>query len=281
MIIVTGANGQLGHDVVSELISRKYKDVIGIDINDLDITDELAVKRYFIDKKPDAIIHCAAYTAVDKAEDNREICMDINVKGTHYLVDVAKQYNAKFMYISTDYVFDGTKNGVYETIDTPNPTSVYGMSKYLGELEAIGYEKHYIVRISWVFGKNGNNFVKTMLRLASERDFINIVDDQIGSPTYTYDLSKLLVDIIGSEKYGTYHATNEDKCSWFEFAKEIFNLTHSNIQLNPISTTEYPTRTPRPMNSLMSKQSLVNNGFSLLPPWKDALKRYLKEIEVI
>jgi dTDP-4-dehydrorhamnose reductase len=280
-VIVTGVKGQLGFDVVRELRARHYSNVLGIDVDDLDITNEQAVAEFMAINSPNVIIHCAAYTAVDKAEDNEDICMNVNVNGTRYLVNAARVHNAKIIYISTDYVFDGTTIGTYNITDTPKPKSIYGKSKYLGELETQKYNKHFIVRISWVFGKNGNNFVKTMLRLSKERQSLNVVADQIGSPTYTFDLSRLLVDMIETEKYGIYHATNEGECTWFDLTNEIFNLTKIGIPVHAITTDQYPTRAKRPMNSLMSKNSLDECGFKRLPHWKDALKRYLKEIEVI
>lgn len=280
-VIVTGVNGQLGYDVVRELKLRKYPNALGIDINDLDITDKDSVNSFMSKEKPDVIIHCAAYTAVDKAEDNKELVMNVNVLGTKNLIEQAKKLKAKFIYISTDYVFGGDKTCMYEVTDSINPKTVYGESKYLGELETKKHDKHFIVRISWVFGKNGQNFVKTMLRLGNERDYLNVVSDQIGSPTYTYDLSRLLVDMIETDKYGTYQATNEGKCTWYEFTKEIFRLSELTTKVSPISSSEYPTKAKRPMNSLMSKSSLDDNGFKRLPSWQDALERYLKEIEVL
>ena len=280
-IIVTGVNGQLGNDVLDLLQNLDYKDVIGIDINELDITDQSAVNDFFKLNKPDIIIHCAAYTAVDKAEDNVDMCMNVNVQGTKNLVDQARKYKSKFVYISTDYVFDGDKETPYTIEDSPSPKSIYGKSKLLGEIETRKYDHHFIIRISWVFGKNGFNFVKTMLRLGNEKDEINVVNDQFGSPTYTRDLSKLIVEIINTEKYGTYHATNEGTCSWYEFAKEIFDYTKNPIIVHPINTEKYPTKAKRPKNSVLDKSSLDRNGLKRLPEWKDALKRYLKEIEVI
>jgi len=280
-IVVTGVNGQLGFDVVRELNKRNYIDVLGIDINDLDLTNEKEVKQFMHHNKPDVIIHCAAYTAVDNAEDNEKICYDVNVNGTKYLIESAKELDAKFVYISTDYVFSGDKDEEYLVEDIPNPKSIYGKTKYLGEVETQKHLKHFIIRISWVFGKNGNNFIKTMLRIGKEKDELNIVSDQMGSPTYTYDLSKLIADMISTEKYGIYHATNEGVCSWFEFAQKIFEYSNMSIKLNPITTEQYPTKANRPKNSVMSKKNLVDNGFELLPSWQDALKRYLKEIEVI
>lgn len=280
-IVVTGVKGQLGHDVVNELKKRQYIDVFGIDIEDLDITDADSVVRYFDSIRPNVIMHCAAYTAVDKAEDNEEICNRVNVTGTKHLVQAAQKHDSKFVYISTDYVFDGDKEKPYEVTDKPNPMSVYGKTKYLGELETLKYTKHFIVRISWVFGKNGFNFVKTMLRLGKEKPQLGVVNDQFGSPTYTYDLSRLLVDMIETSKYGIYHATNEGTCTWFDFTKEIFRISGIEIPVLPIESSQYPTRAMRPKNSVMSKDSIDQNGFMRLPNWKDALERYLKEIEVI
>lgn len=280
-IIVTGVKGQLGYDAVRELKTRKYNDVLGIDIDDLDITNQKNVEIFMEQQKPDVIIHCAAYTAVDRAEDNKDVCMNVNVNGTKYLVEQAKKHKAKFVYISTDYVFDGKKDNPYEVEDKPNPQSVYGLSKYLGEVETRKYDKHFIVRIAWVFGRNGNNFIKTMLRLGKERDSLNVVNDQIGSPTYTFDLSRLIVDFIETENYGTYHATNEGKCTWYDFAKEIFEKANISIDLKPIQSNQYPTKAKRPQNSQLNKRILDTRGFNRLPDWKDALQRYLKEIEVV
>ena len=280
-IVVTGIRGQLGHDIVNELISNGYRDIVAIDIEHLGITKATDVEAFFKENKPSVIIHCAAYTAVDNAEDNEEIAMNVNVQGTKNLVLEAEKYGAKLLYISTDYIFDGENMEPYEIFDLPNPLSIYGKSKYLGELETIKYSRHFIIRISWVFGKNGKNFVKTMLKLGNEMDSLSVVSDQVGSPTYTYDLAKLVLEIVNTEKYGIYHATNEGFCSWYDFAKEIFKLTNNNIYVNPISSNQYVTKAKRPMNSRLSKASLIENGFQQLPHWKDALKRYLKEIEVI
>ena len=278
-IIVTGVKGQLGYDVVRELKSRHYNDVV--DIDDLDITNKKAVELFFASNNPDAIIHCAAYTDVDKAEDNKELCFGVNIYGTKNLVQQAIKYNSKFIYISTDYVFDGKKDSAYEVSDETNPLSIYGLSKLLGEIETRNVKKPFIIRTSWVFGKNSNNFVKTMLSLGNEKEEINVISDQIGSPTYTYDLSRLLVDMIGSDQYGTYHATNEGECSWYEFTKEMFKIANIKSKVNPIHSFEYPTRAKRPMNSRMSKRALDTHKFNRLPSWKDALQRYLNEIEVI
>ncbi|MDR2600792.1 MAG: dTDP-4-dehydrorhamnose reductase [Oscillospiraceae bacterium] len=295
MIIVTGAAGQLGTDVVRELEKRNIPH-IGIDIADVDITDEVEIKNYFIEinGKYDiqSVIHCAAYTAVDKAEDEPELCYKVNVVGTENIVKLCQEIGAEMIYISTDYVFDGKGDVPYE-IDSPKiPISVYGKSKLAGEKVVIeSLEKYYIVRISWVFGITGNNFVKTMLKLSETRDEINVVADQIGSPTYTVDLAKLLCDMIFSEKYGEYHATNEGFCSWAEFATEIMQINNANVadnsknydvkicKINPISTEEYPTKAVRPKNSRLSKSSLDENGFTRLPTWQDALERFINQLD--
>ena len=280
-IIVTGVNGQLGHDVVKELNKKDNYEVLGIDINDLDITNKLDVENFIFDTNPDIIIHCAAYTSVDDAEINKKLCYNVNFNGTKYLVNSAKMIDAKFVYISTDYVFSGNKKSEYTVDDKPDPRSYYGKTKYLGEIETLKHDKHFILRISWVFGKNGNNFIKTMLRLSKEKKVLKIVEDQIGSPTYTKDLSKLIVDIIDSDKYGIYNVTNEGNCSWYEFALKIFEYSKIQIKVYPILTDQFPTRAERPKNSLMSKKKLIKNGFEPLPSWEDALKRYLIEIGVI
>ena len=284
-ILVTGVNGQLGFDCVKELTNRGYKDVKGIDIKDLDITNKEDVFNYIKSYKPDVIMHNAAYTAVDKAELNYDDCYRVNSLGTKYIAEACKEVNAKMVYISTDYVFDGNKNGIYEINDHTTPLSVYGKTKLLGEeFVKSCLSKYFIVRISWVFGINGNNFIKTMLRLANEgKKELNVVNDQIGSPTYTADLAVLLCDMIETEKYGIYHATNEGYCSWYDFAKKIFELANKDIVVNPVTTEEYlklvKQQAKRPMNSKMSKLSLDKAGFNRLPSWDDALKRYLKEIK--
>lgn len=278
MILVTGANGQLGFDVIKELKKRNIE-CLGIDKEELDITDKDAVYDYIIKVNPECVIHCAAYTAVDKAEDEREVCYKVNVEGTENIVKACKKVNAKMIYISTDYVFDGQGNRPFEIDGNINPLSVYGETKYEGELKVKeNLDKYFIVRISWVFGLNGNNFVKTMLKLGKERESLNVVCDQIGSPTYTADLAPLLCDMVESEKYGVYHATNEGTCSWAEFAAEIMKKANLNCAINPIPTSEYKTKAMRPLNSRMSKKSLLDAEFQLLPRWDDALDRYLKEI---
>lgn len=280
-ILVTGVKGQLGFDVVKELYYRGYNNLVGIDIDDLDITDEQAVNNYFKSYHPNVIIHCAAYTLVDKAEDNPDQCYRVNVYGTKYLVEQAIKNDAKFVYISTDYIFDGNKKTPYEINDEPNPKSIYGKSKLLGEFESLKNDKHFIIRVSWVFGKNGNNFIKTILRLSKEKNELDIVSDQIGSPTYTVDLAKLIIEMIETDKYGIYHATNEGFCSWFEFANEICKVSNIDAKINSITSDQYFSKAQRPLNSTLSKYSLVKNGFMTLPDWQDALIRYLKEIEVI
>ena len=275
-ILVTGCSGQLGYDVVRRLEDLKI-DCLGASRKDFDLTNELDTKNFIKNYKPDAVVHCAAYTAVDKAEDERDICYRTNVLGTRYIARACKDIDAKILYISTDYVFDGKGDKPFEVKDIPNPINYYGKTKYEGELEVQKYvDKAVIVRISWVFGENGNNFVKTMLRLSRERRELSVVSDQIGSPTYTFDLAKLISDMITTEKYGIYHATNEGYCSWHEFASAIFDMADINIKLNPIRTEDYPTKALRPKNSRLSKKSLDLNGFQRLPHWKNALEEYIK-----
>ena len=280
-ILVTGVNGQLGFDICRELNQRGYTDVLGVDKDELDITNESKVRSFIKDYKPDVIMHNAAWTAVDLAEDMAEECEKVNVLGTRYLAEAAEEIGAKIVYISTDYVFDGNGDKYFEVDDLKAPLSVYGKTKYLGELEVQKCSKYFIVRISWVFGINGKNFVKTMLNLSKTKHELNVVCDQIGSPTYTYDLSKLLCDMIETEKYGVYHATNENVCSWFEFAKAIFEIAGVEMKINPVTTSEYGlTKAKRPLNSRLSKSSLDNAGFQRLPTWQDALTRYIKELKI-
>lgn len=279
MILVTGVNGQLGYDVVKELNKRNIE-CLGIDKEKLDITDSKAVKEYIIKLNPECVVHCAAYTAVDRAEDEEEICTKVNVDGTENIAKACKEIDAKMIYISTDYVFDGKGDKTFEVDGDKEPLSVYGKTKYAGELKVQEIlDKYFIVRISWVFGVNGNNFIKTMIRLGKEKESLNVVCDQIGSPTYTADLAPLLCDMVISEKYGVYHATNEGFCSWAEFAQEIMDRAELKCKINPIPTSEYPTKAVRPFNSRMSKKSLSENGFTLLPSWENALNRYLTEIK--
>jgi len=275
-ILVTGAKGQLGYDVMTAL-QKKGHIGIGVDIDEMDITKDEDVKGVIGEAKVDAVIHCAAYTAVDAAEENKELCIRVNVNGTRYIAEVCQDLDLKMIYISTDYVFDGTGERPWEPEDERHPLNVYGESKYLGELAVEELlKKFFIVRISWVFGENGNNFVKTMLKLAETREELNVVDDQIGSPTYTADLAKLLVEMVESEQYGHYHATNEGICSWYQFAVEIFRQTNREIKVNPVPSEMFKAKAKRPHNSRMNKKKLVENGFSLLPSWQDALSRYLE-----
>lgn len=277
-ILVTGVKGQLGYDVVREGESRGLE-MFGTDVDNMDITDAGQVKQVIEDYKPDAVIHCAAYTAVDAAEDNRELCRKINVDGTRNIAEVCKAMDIPMMYFSTDYIFNGQGENFWKEDDEKQPLNVYGQTKYEGELavqELI--QKHFILRISWVFGVNGNNFIKTMLRLGKERGAVGVVSDQIGSPTYTYDLAKLVIDMIQTDKYGAYHVTNGGLCSWYEFACEIFRQAGLDVKVTPLTTAEYPAKAARPFNSRMSKDKLVNAGFEMLPEWQDALKRYLNLI---
>ena len=277
-ILVTGVKGQLGFDVCRILSARGIENR-GVDIEDFDITDANAVNSYIENYRPTAIIHCSAFTAVDRAEDEIELCTHVNVDGPQNIALAARAVGAKMMYISTDYVFPGTGEHFYETNDATGPLSVYGKTKLMGE-EAVRAttDRHFIVRISWVFGKNGNNFIKTMLRLSETKTDLNVVCDQVGSPTYTYDLAGLLCDMIVTDRYGTYHATNEGTCSWAEFATEIMRQAGKSTVIHPIPSSEYPTRATRQLNSRMSKDKLEKNGFSRLPNWKDALARYLQEL---
>ena len=281
-IFVTGVNGQLGYELVKELNNIGYNNILAVDKDDVDITDENKVKEIIRNYKPDVIFHCAAFTAVDNAEDNKEVCYDINVNGTKYISEVAKELDAKMFYISTDYVFDGTKEGLYEIDDEINPKSTYGMTKYQGE-EVVKQNnlKHFVVRISWVFGINGNNFVKTMLKLAETRNELSVVADQFGSPTYTVDLAILLVTMMETEKYGTYHINNEGYCNWAEFAEFIFKVNDKKVNVKHITSEEYPQKAYRPRNSKLSKQSLDDNGFNRLPSWQDAVERYSKELKKV
>ncbi|MBR1931340.1 MAG: dTDP-4-dehydrorhamnose reductase [Lachnospiraceae bacterium] len=276
-ILVTGVKGQLGYDVVRELEKRGLE-AVGVDIEEMDITDADSVNRVIKETNPDAVIHCAAYTAVDAAEDHEELCRKVNVQGTQNIANVCKELDIKMLYISTDYVFSGAGERPWEPDDIRDPQSVYGRTKYEGELAVQNtLDKYFIVRIAWVFGINGKNFVRTMLQLAKTHDTLTVVNDQFGSPTYTYDLSKLLVDMILTEKYGIYHATNEGTCSWYEFACAIFEEAGLDIQVKPVTSEEYGAKANRPYNSRMSKEKLSENGFERLPDWRDALKRYILE----
>jgi len=284
-ILVTGAAGQLGHDVMEELARRGHEG-IGVDVAEMDITDAEACGQVIRAAAPDAVIHCAAWTAVDAAEDEENIAKvrAVNADGTRYIASVCRALGCKMMYISTDYVFDGQGDEPWQA-DCTNygPLSVYGQTKLEGELAVRELlDKHFIVRIAWVFGLNGKNFIKTMLNIGQKFDTLRVVNDQIGTPTYTYDLARLLVDMIETEKYGTYHATNEGGyISWYEFACEIFRQAGYSTRVLPVTTAEYGlSKAQRPFNSRLDKSKLAENGFVPLPDWKDALARYLKEIQV-
>lgn len=277
-VLVTGTKGQLGYDVVNELEKRGHT-AVAVDIEEMDITDAVSVERVIAEAEVEAVIHCAAYTAVDAAEDNVEICRRVNAEGTENIAKVCKKLDLKMIYISTDYVFDGEGVRPWEPDDERHPLNVYGQTKYEGELAVEKYlEKYFIVRIAWVFGVNGKNFIKTMLKLSETHEELNVVDDQVGSPTYTYDLAVLLVDMVESDKYGRYHATNEGLCTWYEFAKEIFRQAGVEVKVNPVTSDMFPAKAKRPKNSRMSKEKLDANGFHRLPTWQDALERYLSEI---
>ena len=277
-VLVTGINGQLGHDVAIVLKDRGI-DVLAPARSEMDITDKGAVDEYFEKNSPDAVIHCAAYTAVDKAEDETDLCRKVNVQGTGHIADNCSKTNIPMIYISTDYVFDGTGDRPWEPSDETSPINAYGLSKRDGETEVLRLEKYFIVRISWVFGINGNNFIKTMRRLSETREEVNVVDDQFGSPTYTKDLAHLLADMIVTDRYGTYHAHNEGVCTWADVAEETFRLSGLGTKVNRITTDQYPMKAKRPMNSRMSTDSLKENGFKLLPDWKDALSRFVSELD--
>lgn len=277
-VLVTGANGQLGYDVVKEL-QKQNIECYGATRKDFDLIDFEATERFIVNYMPDVVIHCAAYTAVDKAEDEKGLCYLVNASATENIAEICKKINAKMLYISTDYVFDGTKGGFYEVDDIPNPVNVYAKTKLLGE-QAVQkiLDKYFIVRISWVFGEHGNNFVKTMLKLAKERKELNMVADQYGSPTYTADLAPLLIVMIKTDKYGIYHVTNEGVCNWAEFAEEIFKISGMNVKINHITTAEYPTMAKRPLNSRLSKTKLVKNNFNTLPDWQVALNNFIDKV---
>jgi len=278
-VLVTGSKGQLGYDVINELNKRNYT-AIGVDIDDMDITDSVSVDSVISSEKPDAVIHCAAWTAVDLAESEAEKCTLVNKTGTENVINACKKIGAKLLYLSTDYVFNGNGTEPWKPYDERSPLNVYGKTKYEGELAVEKYEKHFIVRIAWVFGKNGKNFVKTVLNLAKSHDTLNFVDDQIGTPTYTYDLARLLVDMIETEKYGKYHATNEGGfISWYDFVLEILRQAGINGKtVNPVTSEQFKAAAKRPYNSRLDKSRLAENGFKPLPDWKDAVKRYLIEI---
>ena len=291
-VLVTGVKGQLGYDVMNELAKRGYEGV-GVDVAEMDITDSAVVEKVISEVHPDKVVHCAAWTAVDAAEDNQEVCHKVNVDGTANIAKMCGKLDIPMVYISTDYVFDGQGTRPWEPDDpVVEPLNVYGHSKYEGEVAVEKYAPHYyIVRIAWVFGLNGKNFIKTMLNVGKNHDTVRVVNDQIGTPTYTYDLARLLVDMNESEKYGYYHATNEGGyISWWDFTKEIFKqatemgydrYSEKNITVTPVTTAEYGvSKAKRPFNSRLDKSKLVENGFTPLPTWQDAVSRYLKELDI-
>lgn len=276
-VLVTGATGQLGWDVMKELEKRGI-DCRGTGSKDLDITDRDAVMQYIRTYRPDAVIHCAAYTAVDKAEDEPELCRKVNADGTAYIAEACKMMDAKMVYISTDYIFGDDGDKPHEVDDPPHPLNVYGQTKWEGE-EAVRriLKKYFIVRISWVFGEHGNNFVKTMLRLGKTRKEISVVADQFGAPTYTADLAPLLCDMMMTEKYGTYHVCNSGCCSWAEFAQEIFKAAKIDVKVIPIKTKEYPVKAVRPKNSRLDTSRMICAGFACLQDWKEAVHSFVAE----
>lgn len=282
-VLVTGVKGQLGYDVVNELKKRGHEP-IGVDIAEMDITDKNSVDAVISRVQPQAVIHCAAWTAVDAAEDEENIpkVRAVNATGTQYIADACKKIDAKMMYISTDYVFDGQGTSPWQPdCKDYKPLNIYGQTKLEGELAvANALDKYFIVRIAWVFGVNGKNFIKTMLNVGKTHDTVRVVNDQIGTPTYTYDLARLLVDMIETDKYGYYHATNEGGyISWYDFTKEIYRQAGYTTKIIPVTTAEYGlSKAARPFNSRLDKSKLVANGFKPLPTWQDALARYLKEI---
>jgi dTDP-4-dehydrorhamnose reductase/dTDP-4-dehydrorhamnose 3,5-epimerase len=277
--MVTGANGQLGHDVMMKLKSLKY-DVITPRRDEFDLANKDQVKKYILKEKPDVIIHCAAYTAVDKAEDEKDLCYSVNVEGTRAVAEAAKEINAKVVYVSTDYVFDGLGHEPHTEEKETNPINYYGYTKEQGEkIVSELIDKYFIVRTSWVYGLNGNNFVRTMLKLAETRNEINVVSDQIGAPTYTKDLAAFIVNLVQTNSYGTYHGVNEGYCSWYEFAKSIFEKSGIEMKVNPISTEDYPTKAKRPLNSKLSKENTTKAGIDKMPHWEDALTRFIEELK--
>ena len=277
-ILVTGVTGQLGYDCVKQL-EREGQDVRGVSSKDFPLTEPVKMEAYLKKFKPEAVIHCAAYTAVDKAEDEPEACRAVNAEGTRNLARLCREMDAKLIYISTDYVFPGTGEEAYAEDAPTSPVNVYGDSKLEGE-EAVRelMTKYFIVRISWVFGYNGKNFIRTMLKLSESHDKLTVVDDQVGSPTYTRDLAVLLAAMVKSDKYGIYHATNEGFCSWADLAIETFRQAGVKVEVERVTSDKFPTKATRPHNSRLSKEALDQAGFARLPRWQDAVGRYLIEL---
>lgn len=276
-VLITGVSGQLGYDAAS-VLQRQGKDFLGVSSKELDITDRDAVLHALSQYRPDAVLHCAAYTKVDRAEDEAKLCMRVNAEGTRNVALACRACGAKMVYISTDYVFPGTGTTPWEIDDPTGPLNVYGRSKLAGE-QAVRelLERYFIVRTSWVIGEHGNNFVKTMLRLAETHNRLRVVADQIGSPTFTMDLAPLLCEMLETEKYGVYHATNEGFCSWAELAETVFRLSGKAIAVEHVSTEEYGAKALRPKNSRLCKRSLDAAGFARLPDWEDSLARMLEK----
>lgn len=277
--LVTGVNGQLGHDAMMQLKEMDLN-VIAPRRDEFDLTNKDQITKYILKEKPNVIIHCAAYTAVDKAEDEKNLCYLVNVEGTRAVAEAAKEINAKVVYVSTDYVFDGLGQEPHSEEKEPNPINYYGDTKEQGEKivrELIN--KHFIVRTSWVYGLYGNNFVKTMLKLGESRNEINVVNDQIGAPTYTKDLAQFIINLIQTNNYGTYHGVNEGYCSWHDFAESIFKKSGIDMRVNPISTQDYPTRAKRPLNSRLSKDNTTKAGLYRMPHWEDAITRFIEELK--
>ncbi len=283
-IFITGITGQLGYEFFKLFKDKGFNNVFSIPEDELDITKKEDVDSYFDKIKPEILIHCAAYTNVDKAEVEADKCFKVNVEGTRNLALKMKELNGTMVYFSTDYVFDGNGNNFFEIDDIKNPLSVYGKTKLEGEnIVKSLISKYFICRVSWLFGINGNNFIKTMLRLSKTHDELNIVNDQIGSPTYAKDVAFEVYNFLKTQKYGTYHVTNEGVCSWAELAEFVFKSENIKIKVNKVSTEKYleinKNAAKRPLNSRLSKKSLTDNGFNLLPTWEDATLRYLREIK--
>lgn len=276
-VIVTGSRGQLGQDVCAHLAEEGHA-VFPLDLPDIDITDAGQVRSFFDAYPPDAVIHCAAFTSVDRAEKEPEICRLVNVTGTRNIALAAEQHGAKLVYISSDYIYGSAGTRPLTETDAANPVNVYGRTKYEGEQQAANCSRLFIVRTSWVFGQHGQNFVKTMLRLSETQDVLRVVCDQIGSPTFTEDLAALLCAMIETAKYGVYNASNDGYCSWHEFAEEILRMSGRKVCVWPVTTAEYGSAVCRPLNSRMSKQALSDAGFARLPHWKDALARCLRQL---
>ncbi|MBP9988819.1 MAG: dTDP-4-dehydrorhamnose reductase [Ruminococcus sp.] len=278
-VLVTGYNGQLGYDVIKNLQKRNIQ-CKGVDLEDFDITDKKQTYESIKEYNPDVVVHCAAYTAVDAAEENEALCRKINVDGTENIAVACADIDAEMLYVSTDYVYGGKGEKPFEVTDETAPQNVYGQTKLDGEIAMMKHlKKYYIVRTSWVFGINGKNFVKTITRLSQEKEELNVVSDQIGSPTYTPDLAELICNLIQTKKYGTYHGTNEGFCSWAEFATEIIKKSGNNCKVIPVLSGDYQSKAKRPLNSRLSKRCLDEVNINRLPYWKDALDRFFKEMK--